>query len=70
MDPLQFAYLDVFTWAILSVKSDLAKLLWEKGPNPIASALFATKLLKEMAAYSQDDHQVVDTSEGLLELAE
>jgi hypothetical protein len=60
----------LFTWAILSGKKDLAKLLWEKGSQPIATALFATKLLKEMVRYSQEDHQIIDATEGLHELAE
>lgn len=68
--PLPFPFLDAFTWAILSSKKELAKLLWEKGSHPIATALFATKLLKEMAKLSQEDHQILDTTEGLLELAE
>lgn len=69
-NPLPFSFFDVFTWAILSTKKELAKLLWEKGPHPIATALFATKLLKEMAKSSQEDHQILDTTDGLLELAE
>ena len=69
IDPLPFPFLDVFTWTILSGKGKLAKLLWEKGPHPIATALFATKLLREMVNYSQEDHQILDTTEGLLELA-
>jgi hypothetical protein len=68
--PLPFPFLDVFTWAVLSGKNDLSKLLWEKGTQPIATALFATKLLKEMVKFSQDEHQIIDATEGLLELAE
>ncbi|XP_028404438.1 transient receptor potential cation channel subfamily M member 2-like isoform X2 [Dendronephthya gigantea] len=69
--PLPFPFLDTFTWAILSGKKDLAKLLWEKGTQPIATALFATKLLKEMVRYSQEDsHQIIDETEGLLDLAD
>jgi hypothetical protein len=68
--PLPFPFLDVFTWAVLSGKKELAKLLWEKGTQPIATALFATKLLKEMVRFSQDEHQIIDATEGLLELAE
>ncbi|CAB4001045.1 transient receptor potential cation channel subfamily M member 2-like, partial [Paramuricea clavata] len=68
--PLPFPFLDLFTWAILSGKKDLAKLLWEKGSRPIATALFATKLLKEMVRYSQEDHQIIDATEGLHELAD
>ena len=66
---LPFSFLDVFTWAILSGKKDLAKVLWEKGTYPIATGLFATKLLKEMVKYSQDDHQIIDSTEELTELA-
>ena len=66
---LPFSFLDVFTWAILSGKKELAKVLWEKGTYAIATALFATKLLKEMVEHSQDDHQVIDSSEELIGLA-
>ena len=67
---LPFPFLDVFTWAVLSGKKDLAKLIWEKGTHPIATALFATKLLKEMVWFSQDQHHIIHATEGLLELAE
>lgn len=68
-DPLPTPYRDVFIWAVLSNRQDMAKLMWSMGKEQIASALMATRLIKSMAGKARADDTITDISAELLEHA-
>ncbi|XP_067834560.1 transient receptor potential cation channel subfamily M member 2, partial [Heptranchias perlo] len=57
---------DLFIWAILQKRKDLASILWEQGTDSIASALVACKILKKMSSEEND----TDLAEEMEELAQ
>ena len=63
-------HLDVFIWAVLCNRRDMARMLWESSREPIASALMASKLLKGMADIARKDDTITDISSDLREHAE
>lgn len=62
-------YLDLFTWAVLCNRKDLALLLWKRSRNPIACAVMASKLLKTLANKIIDNKELADSVDDLLEHA-
>lgn len=68
-DPLPTPYRDVFIWAVLSNRQDMAKLMWGMGKEQIASALMATRLIKSMAGKARADDTITDISPELLDHA-
>ena len=69
IDPLKTPYRDVFIWAVLSNRKEMAKLMWSMGREQIATALMATRLLKSMAGKARADDTITDISPELLEVA-
>jgi transient receptor potential cation channel subfamily M protein 2 len=69
IDPIPTPYRDVFLWAVLSNRRDLARVLWEAGREPVAAALMASKLLRSMAAKAHTDDTITDISNDLKEHA-
>ncbi|KAL9966190.1 hypothetical protein ACROYT_G024228 [Oculina patagonica] len=69
IDPLPTPYRDVFIWAVLSNRQDMAKLVWSMGKEQIASALMATRMLKSMAGKARADDTITDISNELLDHA-
>jgi len=61
--------LDLFSWAILCNRRELAKLVWTQCEDSIACALMASKLLKTLAEKVANDKNVVDTVDDLLDHA-
>ncbi|XP_078511300.1 transient receptor potential cation channel subfamily M member 4 isoform X3 [Lissotriton helveticus] len=47
-------WIDLFIWAILQNRDEMATFFWEMGPDAVSSALAATKLLKEMSRMEQE----------------
>ncbi|XP_069752796.1 transient receptor potential cation channel subfamily M member 5 [Narcine bancroftii] len=45
---------DLFLWAILQNRQELANYFWEMGPEAVPAALAACKILKEMARLESD----------------
>ncbi|XP_072019957.1 transient receptor potential cation channel subfamily M member 2-like [Amphiura filiformis] len=48
---------ELFIWAVLQGRLEMAILFWQKSKAPIGGALVASKLLKEMAARETDLHE-------------
>ncbi|KAJ7389833.1 Transient receptor putative cation channel sub M member 2 [Desmophyllum pertusum] len=69
IDPLPMPFRDVFIWAVLSNRKDMAKLMWIMGREQIACALMATRLLKSMAGKARADDTITDISTELLDHA-
>nr|6CO7_A Chain A, Predicted protein [Nematostella vectensis]6CO7_B Chain B, Predicted protein [Nematostella vectensis]6CO7_C Chain C, Predicted protein [Nematostella vectensis]6CO7_D Chain D, Predicted protein [Nematostella vectensis] len=69
IDPLPTPYLDVFLWAVLCNRRELARVLWEAGREPMAAALMASRLLKRMASRAQEDNTITDISSDLYDHA-
>ncbi|KAL3875816.1 hypothetical protein ACJMK2_033731, partial [Sinanodonta woodiana] len=49
---------DLFLWAILFNRREMAKMLWKKSINQIAGALVACALLKGLAAEAADEEEL------------
>ena len=69
IDPIPTPYRDVFLWAVLCNRRELARVLWEAGREPVAAALMATRLLRSMADKSHSDDTITDISHDLKEHA-
>ncbi|KAG2458820.1 TRPM5 protein, partial [Polypterus senegalus] len=61
-DPIR----DLFIWAILQCRTELAQIVWEQCQDCLAAALAASKILKELAKKEED----TDGSEEMQNLAE
>uniref|UniRef100_A0A8C4S1Y2 Transient receptor potential cation channel, subfamily M, member 2 n=1 Tax=Erpetoichthys calabaricus TaxID=27687 RepID=A0A8C4S1Y2_ERPCA len=61
-DPIR----DLFIWAILQCRTELAQIVWEQCQDCLAAALAASKILKELAKKEED----TDGSEEIQNLAE
>ncbi|XP_039598768.1 transient receptor potential cation channel subfamily M member 2 [Polypterus senegalus] len=57
---------DLFIWTILQCRTELAQIVWEQCKDCLASALAASKILKELAKEEED----TDRSEVMESLAE
>ncbi|XP_078407809.1 transient receptor potential cation channel subfamily M member 2 isoform X2 [Cetorhinus maximus] len=57
---------DLFIWAILQKRKDLASIFWEQAMDSIDSSLVACKILKKMSSEEND----TDLSEEMEELAQ
>ncbi|KAJ7992802.1 hypothetical protein DPEC_G00282470 [Dallia pectoralis] len=57
---------DLFLWAILQNKKELAEIAWEQCQDCLAAALAASKILKKLA---DEDEEEDDESEKMRELA-
>ena len=62
-------WLDLFVWAVLANRRDMAQLIWSKGRETIAMALMATKLLKGLVEKVLSERDMVDIGNSLLEHA-
>ncbi|XP_069461761.1 transient receptor potential cation channel subfamily M member 4 isoform X2 [Ambystoma mexicanum] len=47
-------WIDLFIWAILQNRDDMATFFWEMGPDAVSSALAATKILRELSRMEQE----------------
>ncbi|XP_069790175.1 transient receptor potential cation channel subfamily M member 2 [Narcine bancroftii] len=57
---------DLFIWAILTKRKNLASIFWEQGMDSIAASLVACKILKKISSEEND----TDLSEKMEELAQ
>ncbi len=58
---------ELFLWAVLQGRLDMANLFWRESKAPIGGALVASKILKEMATKEHALHEsrrIVKYSEG------
>nr|XP_047136370.1 transient receptor potential cation channel subfamily M member-like 2 [Hydra vulgaris] len=62
-------YLDLFTWAVLLNRKELAYLIWKRTRDSIATALMASKLLKSLAEKVQDNKELSDMVEDIIQHA-
>ncbi|CAH2306513.1 transient receptor potential cation channel subfamily M member 2 isoform X1, partial [Pelobates cultripes] len=62
MDPVR----DLFIWAIVQNRKELAEIIWVQCRDCIAAALGCSKILKELSKEEED----TDTSEEMLSMAE
>ncbi|XP_028517955.1 transient receptor potential cation channel subfamily M member 2 isoform X2 [Exaiptasia diaphana] len=69
IDPIPTPYRDVFLWAVLCNRRELARVLWEAGRQPVAAALMACKLLRSLANKAHSDDTITDVSQDLNEHA-
>ncbi|KAK3595123.1 hypothetical protein CHS0354_002376 [Potamilus streckersoni] len=60
---------ELFLWAILFNREDMARMLWKKSINHIAGALVACALLKRLASKA-DDNEELELKAKLLEHSE
>ncbi|KAJ1131778.1 hypothetical protein NDU88_010111 [Pleurodeles waltl] len=58
-------WIDLFIWAILQNRNEMATFFWEMGPDAVSSALAATKILKEMSRLEKE----AEESKAMRELA-
>ena len=65
----QDAWLDLFVWATLANRCEMARLIWSKGRENIAMALMATKLLKGLVEKVLSERDMVDIGASLMEHA-
>ena len=61
--------LDLFIWAILANRREMAKMIWTRGHENIAMALMATKLLKGLVEKVLSERDMVDIGAALLDHA-
>lgn len=64
------AQLDLFTWAVLCNRRELAYNLWKRAKDSIACALMASKLLKSLSIRISQNKELADMVDDLLEHAE
>ncbi|KAI8499390.1 Transient receptor putative cation channel sub M member 2 [Branchiostoma belcheri] len=50
---------DLFLWAVLTNKKDMARLFWRMGSDHIAAALSASKILMSLADLAKNEEQLV-----------
>ena len=62
-------WLDLFVWAVLANRRELAKTIWLRGRENIAMALMATKLLKGLVDKVLSERDMVDIGASLLDHA-
>eukprot|EP00794_Sanderia_malayensis_P003485 gene3485-3983_t len=62
-------WLDLFIWAVLANRRELASLIWERGRENIAAALMASKLLKGLVEKALSERDMVDIGSSLLDHA-
>ena len=62
-------WLDLFIWAILANRREMAKAIWTRGRESIAMALMATKLLKGIVEKVLSERDMVDVGADLLDHA-
>eukprot|EP00112_Aurelia_sp_Birch-Aquarium-sp1_P007627 Seg1831.8 transcript_id=Seg1831.8/GoldUCD/mRNA.D3Y31 product="Transient receptor potential cation channel subfamily M member 2" protein_id=Seg1831.8/GoldUCD/D3Y31 len=62
-------WLDLFVWAVLANRREMAQLIWSKGRETIAMALMATKLLKGLIDKVLSERDMVDIGNSLTEHA-
>lgn len=62
-------WLDLFIWAILANRSEMAKMIWSRGRENIAMALMATKLLKGLVEKVLSERDMADVGASLLDHA-
>ena len=62
-------WLDLFVWAILANRREMAKMIWSRGRENIAMALMATKLLKGLVEKVLSERDMVDVGASLLDHA-
>ncbi|XP_065053971.1 transient receptor potential cation channel subfamily M member-like 2 isoform X2 [Rhopilema esculentum] len=65
----QDAWLDLFVWATLANRREMARLIWSKGRENIAMALMATKLLKGLVEKVLSERDMVDIGASFMEHA-
>ncbi|XP_067892332.1 transient receptor potential cation channel subfamily M member 2 isoform X2 [Heterodontus francisci] len=65
-DDLEEPERDLFIWAILQKRKDLASIFWVQAMDSIASSLVACRILKKMSSEEND----TDLSEEMAELAQ
>lgn len=66
-DSITTPHMDLFMWAVLCNRRELARLLWQWTPNSIACALMASKLLQSLADYAVDNKELSDMVDDLLD---
>ncbi|XP_066299055.1 transient receptor potential cation channel subfamily M member 2-like [Branchiostoma lanceolatum] len=49
---------DLFIWSVLTTRKATARLLWRRGTDQIATALTASKMLKELSSLSKAEGQL------------
>ena len=62
-------WIDLFIWAVLANRRQMALLMWEKSGENIALALTATKLLKGLVEKELSSKELADVAEDMLEHA-
>ena len=60
---VKYPELNLFVWALLLNRIELAKIFWRIGEHQIMCALFATNILNKLSLY------LTDLSENLIESA-
>lgn len=61
--------LDLFVWAVLANRQELATTIWSRSRENIAMALMATKLLKGLVEKVLSERDMVDIGASLLDHA-
>ncbi|XP_077115835.1 transient receptor potential cation channel subfamily M member 4 isoform X1 [Ranitomeya variabilis] len=56
-------WIDLFIWAILQNRNEMATYFWEMGPEAVTSALAASKLLKELSRLESEAEEVLAMKE-------
>ncbi len=61
--------MDLFIWAVLANRRELANIIWARSRENIAQALMASKLLKGLVEKVLTERDMVDIGSSLLEHA-
>ena len=63
-------WIDLFTWAVLANRRELARLIWERCRENLALALMASKLLKGLVEKALSERDFQDIGVDMLDHAE
>ena len=59
--------LDLFIWAVLMNRREIARVIWERSRENIACALMASKLLSTMAERISGNKELSDLKDDLVD---
>ena len=68
--PIRTPWRDLFIWAVLANRREMALLFLERGRENLAMALMATKLLKSLVAMALSSKDMMDIGADMLGHAE